>query len=205
MDGVFMTKFLKKVCLLIGFALLIFFASVIVDRQHLNEDLIRLHIVAQSDTVEDQNIKLQVRDALMRDLQSNMVNVQDRQEAEQYLLNNLPHLEAVANSVLSECNAEYTAKVTLRKEAFDIRHYDTFSLPAGVYRSLRVELGTAQGKNWWCVVFPSLCMQASAQQEDVSVFSDRLTDTIEGEQGYELRFFLLDWLGSLEKFFFSAE
>ena len=89
--------------------------------------------------------------------------------------------------------------VTLGKEVFDTRYYDTFTLPAGVYEALRITIGEGQGKNWWCVVFPTLCVPATSDGfEDVAAgagFPDALTSALEGESGYELRFFLLDLLG----------
>lgn len=200
-----MSKLARTLCLLIATLLIIVCASFIADRHQLNEQIVRLHVVAQSDSQLDQSVKLQVRDAIMQELQGNMNDVKDQSEAINYLRENLQHLENVANKVLEMRDVNYKARVTLRKEAFDIRHYDTFSLPAGVYQSLRIELGKAEGKNWWCVVFPSLCMQASSDGDDVSVFLDTLTNTIEHKQGYEIRFFILDWLGNLEKLFFNVE
>lgn len=200
-----MTKFVKWISILCVLGCFVFLSTVMIDRHRLNTDIIRLHIVAQSNAEKDQDIKLQVRDAVMMYLQKRMGNIENCKDAELYLKSILQELENEANAVLAECAADYSAKVTLRQEPFDIRHYETFSLPSGVYQSLRIELGAAEGQNWWCVVFPSLCTSASSDTGDVSVFSDRLTDTIEGRNGYELRFFLLDWLGSFEKFFFRYE
>ena len=79
-------------------------------------------------------------------------------EAAEHYSPQLPALEEGANAVLSKEGKEYHAAVTLDEEAFPTRFYDTFSLPAGIYDSLRVTIGSGQGKNWWCVVFPRLCM-----------------------------------------------
>ena len=87
-----------------------------------------------------------------------------------------------------------------------MRQYDTFALPSGVYESLRISIGEAQGKNWWCVVFPSLCMPAVGENfSDAAAgagFDDGLTNTLQQKKGYEIRFFLLDWLGWLENLLF---
>jgi stage II sporulation protein R len=87
-------------------------------------------------------------------------------------------------------------------EEFSKRVYDTFSLPAGLYESLRIIIGEGEGKNWWCVVFPELCLPATSEgfEETASCagFPDALTAALEGEEGYEIRFFLLDVLGRLE-------
>jgi stage II sporulation protein R len=103
---------------------------------------------------------------------------------------------------LESAGINETVNVTFEKETFPIRHYDTFSLPSGVYQSLRIRIGQAEGKNWWCVVFPTLCIpQTGDGFQEVAAgsgFSDDLTLSLTREEGYEVRFFLLDWLGQLE-------
>ena len=98
-----------------------------------------------------------------------------------------------------------TAKITFLKEEFDTREYDTFSLPAGVYESLRITIGEGAGKNWWCVVFPSLCVPATtegfADTAAGSGFDNSLTGALGNNGGYKVRFFLLDCLGRIENFF----
>jgi stage II sporulation protein R len=116
-------------------------------------------------------------------------------------------LEDVANSTLTQLGSGDKASVFLTKEAFGIRQYDTFSLPSGVYDSLRIEIGQAKGRNWWCVVFPALCLPTTTDGfEDVAAsagFNESLTDTLTTEDGYEIRFYLLDCIGRLENIIFS--
>ena len=177
------------------------------DRQYLNQELIRLHVVANSDSEEDQNIKLRVRDAIVASLSEGMANISDVRAAKEYLRENLPKIEAIANRTLEAAGVDSRAAVTLCKEAFDIRKYDTFTLPAGIYESLRVVIGEGQGKNWWCVAFPSLCMGATSEEfEEVAQtagMDDTLTETLTG--GLQLRFYLLDALGRAEKACFSGK
>ena len=92
-----------------------------------------------------------------------------------------------------------TVAVSLTEEAFPTRDYDTFSLPAGVYKALRVVIGEGEGKNWWCVVFPQLCMGEGFVE--TSAMSDELSQTLTGE--YEIRFWLLEKLGQLKNHFFT--
>lgn len=190
-------------CMLL--AALAWFGTVLADRQSLNENVIRLHVVAASDSEEDQQIKLQVRDALIETLQPGMDGLADADAAKEYLMSRLEDLEETANRILTEAGSEDQATVTLAKEAFSTRDYDTFSLPAGVYESLRVTIGQEEGKNWWCVVFPSLCLPATSEGfEDAAAgagFQDGLTNTLQQEDGYEIRFFFLDCLGWLENLF----
>lgn len=189
------------VCLCLAAAL--WFAMVIGDRHTLSNDIIRLHVVGASDSEEDQQVKLQVRDVVLGVLES--VQAEDVGDAKESLEALFPQLEQAANEALQNAGMSCEATVSLAREAFPARDYDTFSLPAGVYESLRVTIGEGEGKNWWCVVFPSLCLPATAAEfEDTSVgagFSDTLTDTLQQEQGYELRFFFLDCLGWLQNIF----
>ena len=182
--------------------MLVWCGTLIADRQRLREELIRLHVVAASDSEEDQALKLRVRDAVVESLQLEMDNVTDIEQAKAYLQENLPKIERVANQVLAEAGCTDTVQVSLMLEEFETRVYDTFSLPAGIYESLRIIIGEGDGKNWWCVVFPSLCIPATSEGfEDTAAgagFPDALTGALEGEKGYEVRFFLLDAMGSLE-------
>lgn len=195
-------KFCGFCCLL---AALLWFGSVIADRQSLNENIVRLHVVANSDSGEDQALKLQVRDAVTGKLQSVMEAMPDARQAKEWILANLEELESFVNQLLADAGSADTAKVTFQKEAFDARSYDTFSLPAGVYESLRITIGKGEGKNWWCVVFPTLCAPATTQGfSDAAAgsgFPDSLTGALENDGGYEIRFFFLDCLGRIENFF----
>ncbi len=183
--------------------------TIIADRQRLREELIRLHVVANSDSEADQAVKLQVRDAVMESLQTAMADLGDIEQAKAYIQQNIPKIQSLANSVLAQAGFDSEAAVTLCKETFDKRVYDTFTLPAGVYESLRITIGEGEGKNWWCVVFPSLCLPAAGEGfEDVAAgagFPDSLNGALTGEERYEVRFFLLDLLGRAENIFFTEK
>ena len=178
--------------------------TVIADRQLLNEELIRLHVVANSDRVEDQELKLLVRDAIITSLRQALADVRDTEQAKEYLQENLPKLQELANKTLDAAGSAQQAVVTLCREGFPTRQYNTFSLPAGIYKALRVTIGDGAGKNWWCVVFPSLCVPQTSQGfSDTAAgagFPDALSGALTGEEPYQIRFYLLDKLGELEKF-----
>ena len=177
------------------------------DRQYLDQELIRLHVVANSDTEADQSIKLQVRDAIVASLSEGMADIGDVQAAKAYLRENLSKIEAIANNTLQAAGVDSRAVVTLCRETFDIRKYDTFTLPAGVYESLRVVIGEGQGHNWWCVAFPTLCMSATTEDFEAAAqtagMDENLSETLTG--GYQLRFFLLDALGRAENICFHGK
>lgn len=189
-------------CLLIYGAFLL--GGVMQDRQTLSEDVIRLHVVAASDSETDQAVKLQIRDAVVAQLQDALDAIPTAEDAREFLLEHLDEIEDTANAVLEQAGFSDRVTVSLDREAFETRVYDTFTLPAGVYESLRIVVGDGEGQNWWCVVFPSLCFSATSEElEAVAAgagFSEELTGAITGEEGYEVRFFLLDMLGRLENF-----
>lgn len=199
----------KTIAACVCLALIVTFGSVLADKQKLSEGLIRLHVVAKSDSEADQSIKLKVRDAVIEYLQPAMTDITDASRAKVWVRENLAELEAAANQTLSTLGVDCGARVSFCREEFPRRVYDSFTLPAGIYDSLRITIGEGEGKNWWCVVFPTLCFSATAEELDSVAagagFSDSLTGAITGEEGYQVRFFLLETLGRLENMFASQE
>ena len=203
-----MRRMIGRVLFCLVLAAAFWTGTLIADKQTLRRELVRLHVVGASDSQEDQAIKLRLKDAIVESLRSDMAKLADAQEAKAYLSENLPKIEALANTFLQEAGCEDTAQVSLTVEEFSTRVYDTFTLPAGVYDALRITIGQGEGKNWWCVVFPGLCIPATSEGfEDAAScagFSDSLTAALEGEPGYEIRFWVLDALGRLENFLHRA-
>jgi stage II sporulation protein R len=201
-----MFKLLKTCIFCLLAAFLVWFGTVLADRQALNDNVIRFHVVANSDSEEDQAVKLQIRDTVMDYLEPIIGELPTAEEAKAWLQEHLEEIKKIADAVLKQHGFSKTASVSLRQEAFDTRFYDTFTMPAGTYDALRITVGEGQGQNWWCVVFPQLCLPAVSEDfEDTAAgagFSDSLTGALEGE--YQVRFFLLDCLGWLENFLFRS-
>lgn len=200
-----MKRHLKRI-FLIGFAVVMVWTwGLLTDSQRLHDGLLRLHVVGASDSKEDQEVKLLVRDAVLGSLEAGLQDLTDMDTAVSYVSDMLPKVEAAANEALRSAGFSDTAVVTLTEEAFPTRDYDTFSLPAGVYKALRVVIGEGGGKNWWCVVFPQLCMgENSAKFVETANMADipgTLTETLEGE--YEIRFWLLEKIGEVKNYFFD--
>lgn len=175
-------------------------------QQRLSEKLIRLHVVANSDEPDDQAVKLLVRDAVLQEASRAL---QDAADPEAALLSALPALTRAANETLSLQGSSDTAAVSLRRELFPTRAYDTFRLPAGVYRSLRVTIGKGEGHNWWCVVFPALCLPASSEELTEACFAAGLTEgevavLTQDTQTVELAFKTLELLSELKKIIWDA-
>lgn len=165
-----------------------------------SEKLVRLHVVANSDTPQDQAIKLQVRDAVLSAAQG-----LDRQQLELAL----PRIQQAAQACLDDLGQSQSVCVSFCKERFPTRVYETFSLPAGVYDTLRVTIGAGSGHNWWCVVFPSICLRASAQEmEDAAVsagFTQAELDLITSQPGYTIKFKCIEWLEAIKARFFAEK
>lgn len=200
-----MSKYIKWVWIAVVVLALFSFGTLIADMHALQSNLVRFHVVASSNSAEDQQMKLLVRDAIIAHLQKNVKGITDIQEAKKYIRSQLPELETVANHTLKKFGSDHKARVRLVTEEFGAREYDTFRLPSGIYSSLKIEIGNAEGENWWCVVFPSLCLPVTADafvDTAVSAGLDKgLVYTLLEHQGYKVRFFFLDCLGKIENLF----
>lgn len=176
----------------IGFLLAVVLTLGMARRQtvaaQVREDTIRLHVLANSDTIEDQLLKLDVRDAILAALPAAVTQAETPQQAARALQKALPALQAAANKTLLAAHSGQTAAVRLEQFDFAAKDYGTFALPAGSYTALRVELGKAQGHNWFCVLYPAMCVSGATAEypteaENALVFGK-----------YEVRFALLDAL-----------
>lgn len=124
----------------------------------IRENVVRLHILADSNSEIDQNVKLKVRDALLEKNSELLSDKVTPENATEYFKNSKDELEQCANEVLKENGLNYKATITLGKEYYTTRVYEDLTFPAGVYTSIKVVLGSGEGKNWWCVMFPPLCV-----------------------------------------------
>ena len=174
--------------------------------REIQEDVLRLHILANSDSEEDQAVKLKVRDRILLESGELFNTVGDKSSAQEKAAENTDKVEQIAKEVLAEEGFSYpvTAKVT--RQFFDTRVYDGFTMPAGWYDSLQVILGEGEGRNWWCVLYPPLCIWAAekTQEKLEENFTEGERQVLESEPEYEVRFFIVElagkignWLGSL--------
>jgi stage II sporulation protein R len=120
-------------------------------------EIIRFHVIANSDSTEDQELKLKVKDALTDALKPKLKNANNINEARTILQQSLSDLEIISNKIINENGFEYTASASLEHGYFPLKVYGDLSLPPGEYEAIRVELGLAEGQNWWCIMFPPLC------------------------------------------------
>ena len=166
-------------------------------QQRISNEMVRLHVVANSDSEEDQALKLEVRDAVLAAAIPLVEQAKDVTEAKRRIEENLTVLEAAAEETLHGLGQKQNVTVCLNRELFGTRHYAGFSLPGGYYDALRVTIGEGGGKNWWCVVYPQICMASTTeQQEAVAVMAGMTEEDVaiiqaESEE-YELKFKTLE-------------
>ena len=156
-DRIFLASLIIALILYCAFSVT-YFASV---SGEIRESVVRLHILADSNSEIDQQVKLKVRDALLTKNTELLSGKVTPENAEEYFENSKEELEKCANEVLKENGFNYKAKITLGKEYYTTRVYEDLTFPAGTYTSVKVVLGSGQGQNWWCVMFPPLCVPAA--------------------------------------------
>ena len=153
----------------------------------LPRDVVRLHVVANSNGAEDQAVKLLVRDAVLEEAARWYQGAGSMEEASSQLCTHLQSIAGAARQVLGEQGVGYSATAQMTEMYFPTRDYGDFRLPAGRYRTLRVTLGEGAGKNWWCVVFPSLCLPAATQEEALLTLPEGERQVVEGGQDVQVK------------------
>ena len=118
--------------------------------------LIRIHVLANSDSQADQQLKLQVKDDVVRYLEPQLAQSHSIEESRQIIQNHLPQLEQTAKNTLQRLNSNYDVTLQYGHFDFPVKYYGGFSLPAGNYEALRILIGEGKGHNWWCVLFPPM-------------------------------------------------
>ena len=193
-----------EIALMVGLA--IFLRSGVLalrTQDELADKVVRLHVLANSDSEEDQALKLKVRDVVLERATAILEQSADRREAESRLRGELLELERIAAEEIAAEGYNYPVTVELENTDFPTKEYDGFTLPAGEYLALRVIIGEGQGQNWWCVVFPPLCTAASADVPASALaagFSEEEVNLItEENQGYVLKFKAVEWWETLKE------
>ena len=127
--------------------------------------VLRLHVIANSDSEEDQALKLLVRDSVLTKTQELLADIPSREGAEKIILQNLELLRSTAEQAVIANGYSYPVSISLGKEEYPTKSYESCAFPAGEYTSLQIQIGEASGKNWWCVLFPPLCLSAATDKD----------------------------------------
>ena len=191
-------------CFLLAMAIVgVFFTS---EERQIYDGFIRVHILANSDETQDQQLKLCVRDKITEKIKEygEFENVSD---AEKFFNDNLEELRSVAVEAVKENGYDYMVEVKLGKEYYPTRVYEDFSLPAGEYTSLRVMIGKAEGQNWWCVLYPPLCLSSSRTQDtlvEAGFTPNQVSVITENDKPkYKVKFRIVEWLSEIKRTLFG--
>ena len=163
----------------------------------LSGKLVRLHVLAHSDDVSEQQIKLDVRNAVLAYLEPILETAADSRGAEALIMENMDGIAGAAR----KASQGRAVSVSLSTERYPTRQYENLALPAGEYRSLRVTLGAVEGQNWWCVVFPPLCTQTVLAESAYPAISSEDIALMKQENGYRLAFRSMELWSGLKAFF----
>ena len=190
-------KNIPKIALIIMAATLLMTALPTDAEAKIYEDTVRLHILANSDSGDDQALKLAVRDKILEEYSMVLRAFGTKNEAERKISSLLPQIKKTAEEIIKEKGYSYSVSVSLTEEWYETRDYEGFSLPCGIYTSLRVIIGEGAGKNWWCVMYPPLCTELaseSAPADDGLIdYSGEEIKLISGGK-YQIKFKILEEL-----------
>lgn len=205
---------LKECAVIIGMTAAIFAQGVCAQaqtRERITDDVFRLHIIANSDSDEDQKLKLKVRDAVLEAGAEIFDGSTSAAQAAQLAEENMELLVSAAEKAVLDNGYAYDVCAEVGEVYFDERAYGSAVLPEGEYTALCVRIGKAQGKNWWCVMFPPLCLPAVTNTDEVlaqagsdGVLTSSELDMIKDPESYQVRFYFADRLKELAEYLEKA-
>lgn len=180
----------------------LFLSSGIKMQQNIADKIIRFHVIANSDSQADQELKLAVRDAVGIQMQNKLKRASDLEESREIVRENLSEMEQVAAGVIADQGYDYPVNASLTMCDFPEKSYGSFTFPAGTYEALELTIGNGEGHNWWCVMYPNLCFQGNLYEVDDAGNAVALQETFSNEEyaaimekgDYEVRFKVLEIL-----------
>lgn len=192
--GFFMNKTLKTfVPLFLVFVFMFsYIAPFIETSENISDQVFRLHILANSDSAEDQQLKLKVRDEILKKGEKVFASSNSLEETIELCKNNIALFQQTAEQCLKNNGSDYEVKVYVDKEYFNTREYDEITLPSGIYNALKIEIGQGKGHNWWCVMFPAICLSSVTDDELNKYLSEDEQKLVNSDSKYEVRFKIVE-------------
>lgn len=162
--------------------------------EDIRENILRLHVIANSDSEKDQKLKYEVRDELLKDGSFSIGDSKSKKEAQQAISGNIDFLRKKAQQKVYDKGFGYNVTVEIAKSYFPTRQYEDITLPAGYYDAVKVIIGEGKGKNWWCVMFPCLCLPAATKDNvrPEDILDKEQMEIIKDKNRYEVRFWLVE-------------
>lgn len=192
--GFFMNKTLKIfVPLFLVFVFVFsYIAPFIETSENISDQVFRLHILANSDSAEDQQLKLKVRDEILKKGETVFASSNSLEETIELCKDNIALFQQTAEQCLKDNGSDYDVKVYVDKEYFNTREYDEITLPSGIYNALKIEIGQGKGHNWWCVMFPAICLSSVTDDELNKYLSEDEQKLVNSDSKYEVRFKIVE-------------
>lgn len=160
--------------------------------ESISQDVFRLHILANSDSQEDQALKLKVRDDILNESQYMFNSCNSMDEIIEKCSRNLDFFRKTAKKCIEKNGYDYDVNVYIDEEYFNTREYENITLPGGIYNALKIEIGEAKGHNWWCVMFPAICLSSVTDDEINEILTDEEIELIHSNNKYEIRFKIVE-------------
>ncbi|MBD5087314.1 MAG: stage II sporulation protein R [Clostridiales bacterium] len=178
-------------------------------QQGIANEIIRFHVLADSDKEEDQQVKLKVKDEVVCFMQEKLTAAKDKEQAREIIKDNLEEIERLAFQTLKKEGVKDKVRAYLTEKQFPVKSYGEFIFPEGIYETLQVEIGNAEGKNWWCVMFPSLCMidesytvvPDSAKEKLQENLTKEEYESLQEEDKIEYKWKIAEWWKGIDYFF----
>lgn len=170
--------------------------------ENINNKVFRLHILANSDSEEDQSLKLKVRDEVLKETSPLFANFHNKNDAIDVSRANIEMIKDIAKREIHKNGYDYDVDVQIVNMHFNTRVYGDVTMPAGNYDALRILIGEAKGHNWWCVMFPAMCVSAAEEKQELSdVLTDSEMDLALGESQYSVQFKVVEYFEAIKEFF----
>ena len=169
--------------------------------ENLQNDVFRLHIIANSDSEQDQSLKLKIRDGILEYTSKLFAECKDRDEAIIAAKENLEDIKRFSQDMVYSYGYDYQVDAYITEMDFDTRIYEEFTLPAGKYNALRIVIGNGQGHNWWCMLYPALCIPSAQEKKPELSLDENETDVISNPGKYEVKFRLVEIFEAIRSFF----
>ena len=174
------------------------------DCKGIREEVLRLHVIANSDEDYDQELKLKVRDAVLQSGESVFSGSEDIISAESEIADKKDVILHSAVETIRNLGYDYDVKIELARSYFPTRTYDNLTLPAGYYKAVRIIIGEGKGKNWWCIMFPPLCLPSATKKDEIisAFLTDEEMNIVTADPDYEVRFWIVEKYYELKNKFF---
>lgn len=191
----------KSLCVSVVLTVLFSFMPFEANCESISQDVFRLHILANSDSETDQALKIKVRDRILEYTNALYSTAESKDEAIVRTADDLQKIANIAKETICEQGYDYAVQAEVTDDYFDTRTYDTVTMPSGTYKALRVTIGEGKGHNWWCVMYPSLCVGAGTNLEALEENLDAQEYSVLTQEDCRFKFKIVEYFEKIKSFF----